>query len=308
VDDDRGRYRRLKWTTIISPTIFVAVAETFRYFFLRQWLPPASVSLVAVVFTLVGAAAFSTYVFGEIERIEGERRAYKDAMMALHERERLAREMHDGLAQNLAAINLMVHRLRAMVEGQRWSALPELLTEIQSAVNLSYAEVRQSLYDLKASRGVVAKEGFWATLSRQADDFAKQTGIRTRVQPLPNRQEPWNELASVEILRIVQESLANVRKHADATEVEIDAYWEDGTVVVRVRDNGRGFDPGRHPGGEAADGHHFGLSVMEERAASVGGRLHIESQPGRGTTVRIVIPVAGRGGNPGGKRKIAVGG
>lgn len=306
MDEDRGRYRRLQWITIVSPTVFVAVAETIRYLFLRRLLSPGDVSLVAVLITFVGAVIFSTYVFSEVERLEQQRRAFKDAMMALRERERLAREMHDGLAQNLAAINLKVHRAQRLLETERWEAIADELTEIQSAVHLSYGEVRQSLYDLKASKGVVGvdREGFWQTLLRQAQDFSEHTGIPTRIDPLPDQQEPWNELVSVEILRIIQESLANVRKHSEATAVKIDAVWHKGAVLLCIRDDGRGFEPS----GAARLRHHFGLSVMKERAESVGGRLSIDSSPGRGTTVSIEIPISGRGGNPGGKSKAVAGG
>ncbi len=301
--DDRRRYRRLKILTTVGPTLFVAVAETFRFYYLRLVLPPASVSLVAVAVTLVGAAGFSTYVFDVVEKMENERQQYKDAMLALQERERLAREMHDGLAQNLAAINLNVHRAKKLLESKDYPGLDEELGHIQSAVNLSYTEVRQSLYDLKASQTL--QQGFWKTLHKQSQDFERSTGIPVKLEPLPEEQEPWNDSTAVQILRIVQESLANVRKHAAAKLVIIRAIREDNRVKISIIDDGKGFVP--VPAGEV--GHHFGLSIMEERAESVGGRVTIHSQPGVGTTVTIILALDGqRGGDNLGKGKTYVGG
>ena len=301
--DDRRRYRRLKILTTVGPTVFVAVAETFRFYYLRLVLPPASVSLVAVAVTLVGAAAFSTYVFDVVEKMENERQEYKDAMLALQERERLAREMHDGLAQNLAAINLNVHRAKKLLEAEDFPELGEELGHIQSAVNLSYTEVRQSLYDLKASQSL--QQGFWKTLRKQAVDFERSTGVPVVLEPLPDEQEPWTDSAAVQILRIVQESLANVRKHAAARMVTIRAAREDNQVKICIIDDGKGFVP--IPAGEV--GHHFGLSIMEERAESVGGHVAVHSEPGVGTTVTIILALDGqRGGDNVGKGKTYAGG
>ncbi len=301
--NDRRRYRRLKILTTVGPTLFVAVAETFRFYYLRLVLPPASVSLVAVAVTLVGAAGFSTYVFDLVEKMETERREYKDAMFALQEREHLAREMHDGLAQNLAAINLNVHRAKKLMEGRDLEGLEDELGRIQHAVNLSYAEVRQSLYDLRAAQGLA--DGFWPTLRTQVQDFEMSTGIPVTVDALPEDQEPWSTVAAVQILRIIQESLGNVRKHAQARHVWIFATQSERKTQLTIKDDGTGFM--LHPSEDL--GHHFGLSIMQERAASVGGTVAIESVPGSGTAIIITLAQNGqRGGDGIGKSKSHVGG
>lgn len=301
--NDRRRYRRLKILTTVGPTLFVAVAETFRFYYLRRVLAPASVSLVAVAVTLVGAAGFSTYVFDLVEKMEAERREYKDAMLALQERERLAREMHDGLAQNLAAINLNVHRAKKLMEGNDLRGLDEELSRIQNAVNLSYSDVRQSLYDLRASQNLA--QGFWSTLRAQVKDFQLSTHIPVTVEPLDNDAEPWSTVASVQILRIVQECLGNVRKHSGAHQVLIRATQSEHETQIIIRDDGKGFV--RQPSEDS--GHHFGLSIMQERAASVGATVTIASVPDGGTTVTITLAQDGqRGGDSIGKSKNHVSG
>lgn len=283
--EDSQRFRRLKILTTLGPTIFVAVAELVRFYYLRRVLPPASVSLVAVAVTLVGAAGFSTYVFDLVEKMETERRAYKDAVLALKERERLAREMHDGLAQNLALMNLKVYRAKSQLESHDLDTLKEELMGIQATVNLSYAEVRQSLYDLKAGQRL--KEGFWPALKKQAQDFQKNSGVHVLIEPLPDDQEPWTDIAAVQIMRIIQESLANVRKHANARQVRIRALWEGDEIHIELSDDGKGFD--MQKAGQLTD--HFGLGIMQERAESVGGRVKLQSEVGHGTQVTIIVPM-----------------
>ncbi|OLZ09859.1 sensor histidine kinase [Sulfobacillus thermosulfidooxidans] len=300
--DDRRRYRRLKLLTTIGPTLFVAVAETVRFYYLRRILPPASVSLVAVAVTLVGAAGFSSYVFDVIEKMENERREYQDAMLALQERERLAREMHDGLAQTLAVINLKVYQAKTLLDGMRLDELRKELDDIRCAVNKSYSEVRQSLYDLRAGKRL--EEGFWTAVRTLANDFQEGTKVAVEVEALPNDGVPWNDMASVQILRIIQESLANVRKHAEAKHVKITAAIHDDIVELKVIDDGKGFVMGTTP-----PNHHFGLGIMQERAQTFGGRVSIHSQPGQGTVVTITYQIDGdKGGEVVGKGKNYVSG
>lgn len=298
--DDRGRYRRLKFLTIAGPTVFVAVGEEMRSYVFQQWLPPALVSLVAVAVTLLGAVVFSWYVFDMVERIENERRTYKEAMLALQERERIAREMHDGVAQNLAVLNLKVHHLTERLEANDQEAVSADLAGIKELVHDTYVEVRQSLYDLKVTRRL--EEGFWAALEKQLRDFERNTGISVVYEPLVPAPEPWNDLVSVQILRIVQEALSNVRKHSGATRVAVSCRRQNGRLSLQVSDNGSGFD--------AADvdrSRHFGLSVMHERAESVGAIATVQSAIGQGTTVSITLPDGKRGGEHG-KGKAHVGG
>jgi len=95
-------------------------------------------------------------------------------------------------------------------------------------------------------------------------------------------------MAELQLLRIVQEALTNLRKHPRATEVTVQLARLDGTVCVRVADNGIGFDPGALERGQIP---RFGIATMRERAEAMGGRLQVTSLPGKGTTVEAVLPV-----------------
>lgn len=285
--DDRARYWRLKVLTVLGPTVFVAVGELVHAYLLKPYFPPAVVSALVIISTFVGAMVFSWYVFRVMERLEQERLAYKDAVLALKERERIAREMHDGVAQNLAVLKLETYKLRDLADGQ--TNLLDEVEQVDKLINQTYLEVRQTLYDLRMSQRL--EEGFWPTIRRQVEEFERQTGIPVALEPLDPPEELWNELASVQILRIIQEALANVRKHARAHAVALTCERQGRSVKFMISDDGQGFSWSSNelPGG------HYGLAVMRERAEAIGGRLTVESQPVQGTQVLLTIPVHDRG-------------
>ncbi|MCY0881079.1 MAG: histidine kinase, partial [Firmicutes bacterium] len=260
MESGRIQYRWLKLLTIIGPTLFVAIGEAVRYFYLRKLFPPAQVSIISVGLTAIAAIIFSFFVFAIIERVERQNQQYRSAMLALEERERLAREMHDGIVQNLAAINIKVHLAKKMVQLEQLEELNQELEDIQNTVDLSYADLRQSLYDLHASKRL--EGGFWLALRRQAHDFMQTTGIILTVNPLPNDEVLWSEMASVQILRIIQESLANIRKHAQAHHVTITATKQDKEIAVCIHDDGVGFPVAILGKNGESNGHHFGLGIM----------------------------------------------
>jgi signal transduction histidine kinase len=300
--DDRTRYLWLKLLTILGPTLFVAVAELVRDYYLTPRFSPATVSGIAVCTTLVGAVIFSWYVFRAMERLETERRTYKEAVLSLKERERIAREMHDGIAQNLAVLKIEAYKLKdSAAQLESSAAMLEHLDLFEKLLNQTYLEVRQTLYDLRASRRL--DEGFWPTIERQVREFERHTGVPVQLKPLEPREELWSDLASMQILRIIQEALANVRKHARARSVDLECVREGRTIEFMIRDDGLGFVPGTI----GAEPDHYGLAVMKERAEAIGGYLMVDSQAGRGTTVTLRIPVEGRGSD-GGKGKTHAGG
>ncbi len=285
--EDRRRYLWLKLLTILGPTLFVTGAESFRLAYLRHHFSPPVVSAIAVATTLVAAVIFSWYVFRAVERVETERREYKEALLSLKERERIAREMHDGVAQNLAVLKLETYKLKGMAETGDVPLAGEL-DVIDKLINQTYLEVRQTLYDLRVSHRL--EEGFWPTVEQQVSEFQRQTGVQVGLTLPDPPEEPWSQLASVQILRIIQEALTNVRKHSAARRVDIACARRGHLMELTIRDDGCGFStsPDGTPSG------HYGLQVMLERAETIGGRLRVESEPGEGTTVVLSIPVEGR--------------
>lgn len=200
---------------------------------------------------------------------------------ALEERSRVSRELHDGLAQDLWLAKLKAGRLAAVPDLDPETAA--LCNELTGAIDDSLAEARQAVMALR-----VGTDGSHAPLCsmmhRVVDDFADRVGVRTEFECDHSKPQVRSRVAA-EILRVAQEALTNVRRHADATLVSVQFASHDGKVSVSVADNGKGFDPEEQPDGR------YGLVGMRERAALVQGVLTIDSRPADGTRVTIEVPL-----------------
>ncbi len=207
------------------------------------------------------------------------------SLAILEERDRLGREMHDSLGQSLGLLNLKVKLVEDLLAARRLEDAGEELTQIRQTIREAYDEVRHAILGLRTSG---AREDLEVALRVQTARFREQAGLPVAFH-VEGAIPTIPALAAVQITRIVQEALTNVRKHAEATGVTVALAASDGRLVVRVEDNGRGFDVRAV---EAAAGARFGLETMRERAESIGGVLEIVSVPGKGTTVTLAVPVA----------------
>ena len=212
----------------------------------------------------------------DLERL----RALDVRRAALEERAHLSRELHDGLAQNLWLAKLKAGRLAAVPDlGMEAAALVD---ELGSAVDAGLAEAQQAVAALRVESEPVGP--LWDVIERYVDDFADRFGLRAEVD-CPTGRSGLAPRAEAELLRIAQEALNNVRRHADATVVRIQAAVRDGWLELLVGDNGRGFDP------EAVGDGSFGIASMKERTALLGGELRIDSRPQDGTRIRVLVPL-----------------
>ncbi len=200
----------------------------------------------------------------------------------LDERQRMAREIHDTLAQGLVGI---ITQLEAA--GRTRLADPDGERHTDAAMQLareSLAEARRSVQALQPSS--LEQAQLPDALSNTANEWSRRTGIGARVTTCgtPARMRPELELA---LLRTAQEALANVSKHAHAHNVALTLSYMDDQVSLDVRDDGVGLTPRRN--GTYSGG--FGLTAMRQRVEGLDGRLEIESEPGSGTTIAASIPV-----------------
>ena len=195
----------------------------------------------------------------------------------LEERTRLARELHDGLAQDLWFAKLKHERLVPYVPDDQ----KDLAHEVTQALDSAIDEAKQAMVTMRA--GDDRDRPLEELMSRAIDDFAARSGVRADFSAadmptsLPARTQ-------VEVMRVLQEALTHVRKHADATVVRVTADADDSSLHLSIVDNGRGFRTDDSPG----DG--LGLQGMKERARLMGGELHLMSEPSGGTTVDLVVP------------------
>jgi signal transduction histidine kinase len=199
------------------------------------------------------------------------------------ERLRIAHEMHDGIAQVLGYVNTKVQAATEYIRRNKTDEGLEQLRQLAEAAREAYRDVRESIVDLRTLPG--PSRSFHDVLQEYIDRWREQTGIATQLAVDPDvALPPGNEL---QLVRIIQESLTNVRKHSRATSASVDVRGLDGKLCLVVTDNGVGFSQGALSRGVFP---RFGLSTMRERAESIGGTFTIESTPGGGTSVRVEIP------------------
>jgi signal transduction histidine kinase/ligand-binding sensor domain-containing protein len=213
-------------------------------------------------------------------------RARFDAVLT--ERTRIARELHDTLAQGLAALGL---QLDTMIRTAPAEAEPtrSQLQLARAMVKSSLGEVRRSIWVLRAqsSKGSAGLADTVADSLRQLTvGTAVDAAIRVGGQPRPLKAEVERNL-----LRIAHEAVINAVRHAEAQHVAISLEYEARGLALRVRDDGRGFDPVAHI--DASRGRHFGVVGMVERAESLRGRLEVVSRPGAGTEIVCFLPYDG---------------
>jgi len=195
------------------------------------------------------------------------------------ERQRLARELHDSLAQQLAYLHLRIQKIERMAN----SCLPEealvhSLREVREVLRDLYLEVRLTIEGFQAPHGKDLRDSLQQIIApyiaREAFTVILELG------DLP-ALSPWEE---AHLLRIVQEALSNIRRHARARHVTIRTTWEEGAFVLTITDDGQGFVP------QAVSPASMGLRAMQERAARIRGQLKIVSEPGQGTCVELRLP------------------
>lgn len=210
----------------------------------------------------------------------------------LEERERIAREMHDGLAQVLGYINAKTSAIsRLIADGDVEHARSET-ADLRASAQELYKDVREAILGLRLSG---ARAGTLANNLREyCQNFSDLSGMETVIVGDNEAVTQGVDMAvDIQVRRIVQEALTNVRKHAQANKVTLSLGRDDKSLCVRVEDDGIGFCMAAL---QANGRHHFGIQTMRERAASVGGDLQVESVPGSGTTVAVTVPLLAKRG------------
>jgi len=203
------------------------------------------------------------------------------------ERARLSREIHDDLAPTLGSLQLRASFIAELLsDGQVVQALANL-SELQDMISEAYTDVREEIFSLRA--GVSPGMEFLPALREYLADYQEHYGMDVQFEIEDKGEALLAGSAQVQVIRIIQEALTNVRKHARTNRASVRIERDNGYIRVCVQDGGQGFEPA---GVLARDRQYIGLQVMRERAESIGGTLTLESQTGTGTTVVLVVPVA----------------
>ena len=200
------------------------------------------------------------------------------------ERQELATVLHDRVGQNLTGLNLNLKILQNQLQAEQYPELHKRLNESLEMVEETTHKIRDVMADLNPP--VLDEYGLLAAIKWYSGDFSNHTGISTHVSG--DKFEPRLSPGVEKILfRLVQESLNNIAKHAQASRVTISVRSAKEVISVTVKDNGLGFDP--HEVKKTSAEPHWGLLSMQQRAASIGATLAIDSSPGTGTQVCVKI-------------------
>jgi signal transduction histidine kinase len=253
-----------------------------------------------IVITLLGGATLAGFITFYTLRLEGEaRRRYDESVKAREdlqelsaklvrmqedERRALSRELHDEIGQSLSAILMEAENLLDMEPEQSKPRLKSLRALAEKTVN----EIRDMALLLRPS--MLDDFGLVPALTWQAREMAKRTGLSVQVAAGELPEELPDEHKTC-IYRVVQEALTNCARHARATTVQVSVKSVNDRILLSVQDDGAGFDPRRGRG--------LGLLGMEERIRRLGGLFVVDSSPGRGTTLKVELPLASLTGRNG---------
>jgi PAS domain S-box-containing protein len=227
-----------------------------------------------------------------LERVERERRSLLHQLITAQEIEqrRLAANLHDDAVQTLTAARMQLSVLEAQLDRQDRGGVAgevrSLVKQVRENLEQGLQAARTFLFDLRPP--LLDQAGLRPALGQQLDRLAQRSGCRTRLRW--EVAERLDQDLEVLVFRVVQETLANVAKHARAASVRVRGWREGSSLEVEVADDGVGFDQ-RAARRQAVATGHIGLRCMAERVEAAGGELHIATARGHGTRVRISLPV-----------------
>ena len=201
------------------------------------------------------------------------------------ERKRISRELHDELGQSLMAISMNLEMLKRSA-GAEDENLKTKFADIHNLVQQTMDTVHRFARELRPA--MLEELGLVPTLRSYLKDFAVRTGLRVNFRS-DSSAEALDRDQKIVIFRVAQESLTNIAKHAQASQVDFSICKTDGWMCLKVADDGKSFKD--DPMESARRKGRLGLIGMEERVGLVGGKFSIESQPGKGTTICVTMPV-----------------
>ena len=290
-----------KWLMVCIPPVTVAVGHSLLgpregHGLLGQRAGSlAETLLVTSLVTLLALALayfFVEKLFTVLRSLQAEALAREQDMVTMNavmqERERLSRELHDGVAQLVAQLLLRLDTIKELVKADRQREATAELERLHGVADEIYEDIGESITGIRTN---MAERGLLRTLQDHVDQVEERHQIPVRLQA-DGAADQLPPLVAFQVFRLIQEALTNVRKHAGArtATVTLTASGPDQLRVV-IADDGQGFTlatPGSQPNGTARP---LGLTSMRERVEALGGAFQVESRPGSGTHVTATIPV-----------------
>ncbi|MCA1688168.1 MAG: histidine kinase [Actinobacteria bacterium] len=206
----------------------------------------------------------------------------RQELATLEARNRFARDLHDSVKQQVFATSFQVAAARALIEDDPKAAEAHL-TQAEELVRQAQRELNVLIQEMRPA--ALEGKGLSAALRDYVENWSRRAEIPAEVHVRGEREVSLE--VEQALFRVAQEALANVARHSGAGKVEVDLIYTPGSLTLRIADDGRGFDPAMD------QGEGFGLQIMHERLAGLGGRVEVESAPGKGTIITCICPLEG---------------
>lgn len=234
------------------------------------------------IFTLLANSAAIAIYNNQLVEV-GKKEVMKSARLA--ERERLASELHDDLAQNLGVSQLQVNQILSLVPTNELSEITHMLETLQANLRVAQDQLRLVI------RGLTNQPkdnilGLQTDIKNSIADFNKLCDVPVNLEIFGIPWEGASTIVQRQLLLILREALVNIRRHAQASKVDVSIIKNNNQIDMHIKDNGQGFDHDQTRGDQ-----HFGLEIMQARAERSGGRLEIISSPGSGTEIKASFPL-----------------
>jgi len=287
----RRRLLLFKWLMVFLPSATVAVGHSLLEHNSGEThgLPTIAAALPVTFLGLVLTYLFVETLFMGIRRLQAEALAREQDIQTMNavmqERERLSRELHDGVAQLVAHLLLRLDTIKDLVEADRPQEAEAELERLHGVADEIYEDIGESITGLRTN---VTERGLICALQDYVDQFEERHQIPTSLRT-DDAADQLSPLTTLQLFRFIQEALTNVRKHAAAREATVTLMSDgSGQLKVVIADDGQGFIPGTQRNGKARP---LGLTSMRERVEALGGTFQVTSQPGSGTQVSAIIPI-----------------
>lgn len=273
-----NQVKKIKWLSALFSACFIGVVEFARHCFLdvisMSWGNVLVAGVTGVLFVLYFHGIFSL-----LESVSSKLQTEKEETAVLQERERIARELHDSVAQSLFFMNIKVMEIETALRQQPLAAVKEL----QEAIKLTDADVRQHIFALQ--RVTPETINLVATIQEQLASYELHSNNKVHLNISGDIDTKLGNVVKRKMLHIFQELLQNIRKHAEAKQVNV-SLWENGRQFsMTIQDNGKGFLLETAKAAPSS----FGLKHLEDDIWALGANLDLQTAPGKGTTVNILL-------------------
>ncbi len=271
----------MKWLAAVIPAIFIGLFEFARHEYLHIISMGWGNILVAVLTGLLFIFFFHG-IFTLMENLYGKLQQEKQETAILQERYRIARELHDSIAQSLFFMNVKLLEIESSWKNGKdpWPAI----TELQDAIKLTDTEVRQHIFALQTVEPPDEAVELSSAIRKQLQQYELQTGTATDLIKACSTVS-FNSDQQKKLAHIFQELLFNIRKHAEASRVSVSLAEKNGIFSMTIADNGKGFASEDIQQKRAS----FGFKLLEQDLHAIGADLKITSAPGTGTTATVTL-------------------